>query len=766
MKRPFMGIGIALAAGVAAGWFGLSGYSIFLAVILTLGIAIAGYIKKYWTDRTCKYVIGLSVFFVVGFCRAIICNESNDLLDPCELPSVIYGRVERIQEKAKVDYVFLKKDDGVKVLAIIKKEDSEEMHFYKGQYYKIWGTAQCFESATNPGQFDEAKYYRSLGIAYGLWADEVILHSEGDWLHRRLRWIEDMKQSMRQFYEEHMGSQGNGVLQAAVLGERSALDADLKRYYQENGWMHLITTSGLHLSFVAMNMYKRMRKMTVSVWISTWIAFALMLGYGYMTDYGDSMLRAMGMMALTLISKIVGRRTDGWTSLSVLAAGLLFLRPGRILSAGFWLTFAAVGGMEWGKWVAKILGYDIRGQKKQRMKASLCVQTGIFVMTLPILLWTMYEIPALGFIYNFFMIPLVSAIVPAAFVSGVAGCLKMPLFQWVGIAVLHVIDTVLEVVHLLPSKVWVLGCPAYWQLMLFCFGIIWATCLIEKRRKQWGIFIILLSCMLLMFVRVRKDEAIFIDVGQGDGICLLTKEGHAFMVDGGSSSVSNVYTYRLEPLLKYYGVKKVDAWFVTHGDQDHVSGVLEAIEKKAAITMIFLPEGVEDETLEEIRGKAESKDILVKNIYMGNIIRTKGVSIECLHPTKETCLGDKNNDSLVLSVRLGAEKGGVSLLLTGDLEAQGEKLLIESIGAMDVDVLKVGHHGSSGGTTVNFLESIHPEWGIISCGKENRYGHPHEETLLRMENANCQWLSTASQGAVFVRTTKEGYQILGYEKQD
>ena len=269
-----------------------------------------------------------------------------------------------------------------------------------------------------------------------------------------------------------------------------------------------------------------------------------------------------------------------------------------------------------------------------------------------------------------------------------------------------------------------------------------------------------------MFVHVRKDEAVFVDVGQGDGICLLTKEGHAFMVDGGSSSVSNVYTYRLEPLLKYYGVKNVDAWFVTHGDQDHVSGILEAIEKKAAITMIFLPEGVEDETLEDIRGKAESKDILVKSIYMGDIIRTKGISIECLYPTKETCLGDKNNDSLVLSVRLGSEKGGVNLLLTGDLEAQGEKLLIESIGAMDVDVLKVGHHGSSGGTTANFLESIHPEWGIISCGKENRYGHPHEETLLRLENAGCQWLSTASQGAVFVRATKDGYQILGYEKQD
>ena len=85
---------------------------------------------------------------------------------------------------------------------------------------------------------------------------------------------------------------------------------------------------------------------------------------------------------------------------------------------------------------------------------------------------------------------------------------------------------------------------------------------------------------------------------------------------------------------------------------------------------------------------------------------------------------------------------------------------------MDVDVLKVGHHGSSGGTTEAFLEWMNPEWGIISCGVSNRYGHPHKETLSRLETSGCKWISTASYGAIFVRTVSDGYQILGYEKRD
>ena len=100
----------------------------------------------------------------------------------------------------------------------------------------------------------------------------------------------------------------------------------------------------------------------------------------------------------------------------------------------------------------------------------------------------------------------------------------------------------------------------------------------------------------------------------------------------------------------------------------------------------------------------------------------------------------------------------------GDLESEGEALLLEKNGAPDCDVLKVGHHGSSGATSMSFLEAVMPEWAFISCGADNRYGHPHAETLERLERAGCQYLTTARQGALILRFSSGDYQVLAWKK--
>ena len=363
MKRPLMGLSISLAAGIAAGWFDISWY---IWIVSAIGIIMT---LKYWTDSSYKYVLGLSVLFIVGFCRTMSCSETDILLK-----NEVCGRIYKIEEKESVYYLYVKNEQREKILVVVKKED-ENVCFCKGQKYLYEGDAEVFEEAGNPGQFDEASYYHSMGVMYRLWAKNYHLMDEGRWFEQRLRFLEDFRKSLCNFYAEYISPEGNGILQAAVLGERGALDRNVKRYYQENGWMHLITTSGLHLSFVAMNVYKRLRKMTVRQDLSTMVAFVLMFAYGYMTNFGDSMYRAMGMMILVLMAKIFGRKTDGWTSLCLLGACMLFFRPERIESTGFLLTFMAVGGMEFGKYLNKT-----QCRKLDFMAAfqeSICIQTGI-----------------------------------------------------------------------------------------------------------------------------------------------------------------------------------------------------------------------------------------------------------------------------------------------------------------------------------------------------------------------------------------------------
>ena len=276
----------------------------------------------------------------------------------------------------------------------------------------------------------------------------------------------------------------------------------------------------------------------------------------------------------------------------------------------------------------------------------------------------------------------------------------------------------------------------------------------------------MLGCFILMFVREWPDQILCIDVGQGDGICIFSENGQAILVDGGSSDVKKVYQYRIEPMLKYYGIRKIDAWFLTHGDSDHVSGAEEVLEgDMIPVHRIILPDVSTDETLNEIREMAEQQDIPVMTVRPGDRLKAGNFELSCLYPKAEWCSGDKNNDSLVLSLARTTGGNHFMMLLMGDLEEEGEDMLLEKGGVPECDVLKVGHHGSSGATSEAFLEAVTPEWAFISCGEDNRYGHPHVETLDRLQRAGCRYLTTAGQGALMIRFSSTIYQVFAWKKK-
>ena len=106
-----------------------------------------------------------------------------------------------------------------------------------------------------------------------------------------------------------------------------------------------------------------------------------------------------------------------------------------------------------------------------------------------------------------------------------------------------------------------------------------------------------------------------------------------------------------------------------------------------------------------------------------------------------------------------------SLLLTGDIEAESEKILLKTKQLNQIDILKVAHHGSRGSTTKAFLETVHPKWAILSCGKKNSYGHPHKETLERLKKENVNYLSTANKGAIIVQTDDQSYTVYTYKTE-
>lgn len=286
-------------------------------------------------------------------------------------------------------------------------------------------------------------------------------------------------------------------------------------------------------------------------------------------------------------------------------------------------------------------------------------------------------------------------------------------------------------------------------------------------------FAILLFMALFCLADIKSHgkkgelQITMLDVGQGDGIYMKTPQGRHFFIDGGSSDISNVGTYRIEPYLESQGVAELDYVFVSHGDSDHICGIEEMLANQEfgiRINTIVLPnEDVIDEelyALAELASENKTKVVVMEagDIIIEEISSDKQMKLTCIAPT-DTFDGEVGNAS---SMVLDLQYGEFDMLFTGDLEKEGETAVIESGELRDYDVLKVGHHGSKYATSEAFLEQVKPEIALISAGKDNSYGHPALETIERLENVGCKVYSTQQCGAITIRTDGEKIEMDGF----
>ena len=331
----------------------------------------------------------------------------------------------------------------------------------------------------------------------------------------------------------------------------------------------------------------------------------------------------------------------------------------------------------------------------------------------------------------------------------------------------------------------------------------------------WGF--LLLGVVMLTW-RFRPElKVTFLDVGQGDCIFLQTENGASYLTDGGSSSVSKVGKYRMIPFLKYQGASQIKAVFVSHADSDHYNGIAELLEQAELegirienLVLTDIADECRSEGYEELVELAGQNGITVQLLHEGQQLQDGELLFQCLHPSKGYQAEDLNETSMVLLVTYRE----FSMLLTGDVQGAGEEHLTqelqdwkepgvaqmqdvirisgeeESIEEQSIEderieeqieekrpqnkmganhteteltILKVAHHGSKNSTSEEFLKAANPKLAIISCGEGNRYGHPHEETLERLEKADVPWFCTKDYGAITVTVDdKSRVQVRGY----
>lgn len=646
-----------------------------------------------------------------------------------------------------------------------------------GQKIRILGSVSAAKGASNRGGFDFRSYCRSKGVSGLFYAESL---SVSDPAFRPVpEGLRRLGLALSEKFDRIAGAEDAGILKAVLLGDKESLEASTYELYRKNGISHLLAISGLHVSLIGMSLFRCLRKCGLGYWASGTASAILLFFYGVLTGFGPSIVRAVTMMGISFLGSAIGRTYDLASALCVPAVGLLLWRPFLLTQPGFQLSFLAVAAICYpGQTFIRRFG-------AAGVRQTLLVSLSIQLLTAPVILYHSFELPVYGILLNLIVIPLMSY----AAGSGLLGLFFSFLWEpsghfFLGTAhyILRFYEALCHAAERLPGTVWNPGQPALWQIgiyYLLLFGGIRILCTKEERytasengKKQLLTFggLLLLAFLSLLPVPVTGFDATFLDVGQGDGILLESNRG-CILVDCGSQR-GDPGEDVLIPYLKSGGRRRLDAVIVSHGDQDHVSGIRYLLEEgEIAIGCLIMPAAGEGEEIyEKLRVLAEKREIPVSWLGAGDDLFASDVSLErlrdhmprirCLYPDADLICTDRNAESLVLEARLGS----FSMLLTGDVDAAGEGMLLESGALSPVTVLKAAHHGSASSSGEDFIRAVSPSAAILSYGENNHYGHPSAEVAERLREVGADIHETAKEGAICIRTDGQKMTVKGWKR--
>lgn len=666
------------------------------------------------------------------------------------------------------------KRSGV-LLYLSDSYDSPEKLPRIGSKVCVKGKMQLFDMASNPGQFDTARYYQCRGMDYCL--KNTVVIREGSSCHHYAEALFTAKQYFLQVFARVCGEQDAKILSAVMLGEKNLLEQDVKDMYQRAGAGHLLVVSGLHISFVGYAVLKALKKAGLPSAFSALVTSFLVYSYALLTGMGTSAQRAVIMFLIALLGECIGRTYDMMTALAFSSVLLLFKNPLLALDSGFLLSFGSVMGLGV---LLPVFGWLIpaKGKIISPLKASLSVS----VFTFPITLYFFCQYPLYSVLFNLIFIPLMTLLFLTGFITLLLGLVSVKAGMAAAVlphSILWIYDFCGRMYAKLPCGNLILGAPEKSRLLLSYILIAAAAWMAgrfaakkpsRKIRHKKGAAVCLLAAALLFtaFRRAPGFEVVILDVGQGDSNYICYKGFHC-LIDGGSTDTGQVGKYRIQPFLKARGVRKLDFVFISHTDADHINGIEELIGLSAKdgvrIGCILTPPLEErDEAYHNLKEAAKRAGIPVKPMKEGDGITYGALTVTCLYPVKDVAFSDdKNENSMVLKV----ENGGFRGLFTGDLEGQGEEQLLSLLAEEKYTLLKAGHHGSKGASSEAFLRKVRPDVVTVSCGEGNSYGHPHQEFLERAEKVTGRIYLTRDCGAIrFVGKKDSQIQIKFYKEED
>lgn len=779
MNPAAMGMAAAALAGTVlsvALWMlaGRRGWLLFLPAFLVLGMGRAGLEQKICDREQALGLDGKQVC-ATGRLEAVWQREKGwtleladcqgwlaeapALAEPAENPA----RTEPAKAPARAEPS--ETWELRRLLVYTGAGEEETVNVLKtGNLLYIQGKARQMKTARNPGEFDYRQYYRGQGLVFSVMADSLEIRNTGCRPFREF--LRRQASGAGQILEQITPAKKAGIFCAALLGDKRALDGDIRRLYQDQGIAHLLAVSGLHLSLLAGAVYGGFRLLGAGYGTGGVLGGLFLAGYSVMAGGSASVRRALVMTLCGFGAAYLGRTYDLLSALALAALLLLWESPCLIFQAGVQLSFGAILGIGVAapcleRWLGE--AEDTGLVRPAWLRRTLAAAIGIHLATVPVQLYHFYQIPLWGMALNLVLVPLMGLVLASGAAGVVLGSLSLRAGRFAvggGVGILAFYEGMCRLCDRLPGSVLVAGRPEGRQILAYYLVLgavlyrMYCRQVPGKRTRVGGLVLGAgILAAVLVPLPVKGLEVTVLDVGQGDGICLRTRQA-AVLVDGGSSDEKELGRYRLEPYLKSRALTRIDCAVVSHPDQDHISGLVYLLEQvpRIRIASLVIPAaGEEDEAYGKLRMLVEESGGTVMTMKQGDFLTLGELTLTCLYPDQAP-RQDRNEQSLVLR----ADYRGFHMLLTGDMSREGEQELLDSAWAAEylegIQVLKVAHHGSDSSTGQQWLDRVRPGFAVISYGEGNRYGHPDRQVTDALRETGTVIYETAKHGAVTIET--------------
>jgi competence protein ComEC len=583
---------------------------------------------------------------------------------------------------------------------------------------------------------------------------------------------------IRVFIGNRIDSQIDGesahFLRGLLLGDRSRIDRTVRDRFVSSGVIHILAVSGLHVGIVTAIFFSvlgllRLNRTMKIVW-----TIAGLILFMYVTGAAPSVVRATIMASVVLIGILVQRRSDIYNSIAVAGLILLMFDTRELFKPSFQLSFAAVIAIIsiyplMRDFTARILPGVGRNRLINGGIQLFLVSTAAQLGTLPFTAIYFERISLIAFAANIIVIPAVGLIISFGFAMLIAGYFSEILGEYYAEVCRLLLDAVLHIVaftgDLRFSSVELFGFSIL-HGMVFYTGLFMLCNLNRPRFFKAGFISLLVLLNIVLYTGLYGDDSgsvhtlrlTMIDVGQGDAILIEFPFGEIMLIDAGPKTISfDAGERTVVPFLKRHGIRRIDAAVISHAHADHFGG-LSAVVREIKVARVY-DSGQRSSNVwfHRLIAQLEEENIPLITVNAGDIIDGfTAARVYVLHPSPvfiEPPDHDKhwnvNNASLVLLVQYGE----IRILLMGDAEGEAEGYIAYIYDDfLTAEVLKTGHHGSITSSTQRFIDLVDPGKAIISVGRMNRFNHPSEVIIRRLNQKGATVYRTDLQGALIVET--------------